>query len=46
MRQYLKSQMLHLVRKRVREQHVRNQGSEAHLDRLLRYADPGQSRTC
>ena len=24
----------------MREQHLRNQGSEAHLDRLLRYADP------
>src|SRR5262245_2502810 len=39
-RQYLKSQLLHMVRHRVREQHLRNQGSESHLDRLLRYADP------
>jgi len=39
-RQSLKAQMLHLVRARVREQHTRNHGSEAHLDRLLRYADP------
>ena len=39
-RQHLKAQMLHLVRFRVREQHLRNQGSEAHLDRLLRLADP------
>jgi|APFre7841882724_1041349.scaffolds.fasta_scaffold00249_3 starch phosphorylase len=38
--QYLKSRMLHLVRYRVREQHFRNQGSEAHLDRLLKLADP------
>jgi starch phosphorylase len=39
-RQSLKAQMLHLVRARVREQHTRNHGSEAHLDRLLRFADP------
>jgi starch phosphorylase len=39
-RQHLKAQMLHLVRWRIREQHFRNQGSEAHLDRLLRLADP------
>ena len=39
-RQSLKAQLLHLVRNRVRQQHLRNQGSEAHLDRLLRSADP------
>jgi glycogen phosphorylase len=39
-RQYLKAQMLHLVRHRIRQQHFRNQGSESHLDRLLRLADP------
>ncbi len=39
-RQSLKAQMLHLVRHRVREQHLRNQGSESHLDRVLKYADP------
>jgi starch phosphorylase len=39
-RQSIKSQMLHLVRHRVGEQHARNQGSQAHLDRLLKYADP------
>lgn len=39
-RQHLKAQMLHLVRHRVRIQHYRNQGSEAHLDRLLRFVDP------
>ena len=39
-RQHLKSRMLHLVRQRVRAQNVRNQGSEAHIDRLLKYADP------
>jgi starch phosphorylase len=40
MHQFLKSQMLHLVRYRISTQHARNQGSQAHLDRLLRYADP------
>lgn len=38
--QHLKSQMLHLVRYRLRQQHFRNQGSEAHLDRLFKFADP------
>jgi len=38
--QFLKTQMLRLVRHRVSEQHNRNRGSEAHLDRMLRYADP------
>jgi len=39
-RQSLKSQMLHLVRYRMAQQHFRNNGSEAHLDRLLKLADP------
>jgi glycogen phosphorylase len=39
-RQHLKSQLLHLVRYRLREQHERNQGSEAHLDRILRLCNP------
>lgn len=39
-RQQLKSMLLHLVRSRVREQHLRNQGSPTHLDRMLRLADP------
>lgn len=39
-RQSLKAQLLHLVRNRVRAQHLRNQGSETHLDRVLRFADP------
>jgi len=39
-RQSLKAQLLHLVHSRVRQQHLRNQGSEAHLDRVLRSADP------
>jgi starch phosphorylase len=36
-RQSLKAQLLHLVHSRVRQQHLRNQGSEAHLDRVLRW---------
>jgi starch phosphorylase len=39
-RQSLKSQMLHLVRHRISRQHFRNNGSEAHLDRLLKFTDP------
>jgi len=39
-RQSLKSQMLDLVRFRIARQHFRNRGSEAHLDRLLKFADP------
>ena len=39
-RQSLKAQMLHLVHHRVARQHFRNRGSEAHLDRLLKFADP------
>jgi len=31
--------MLHVVRYRVTQQHYRSHGSEAHLDRLLKYAD-------
>ncbi|HWI13776.1 MAG TPA: alpha-glucan family phosphorylase [Burkholderiales bacterium] len=38
--QSLKAQMLHLVRYRVAERHARNQGSQSHLDRMLRLADP------
>ena len=39
-RESLKSRMLQLIRHRIRQQHFRNQGSEAHLDRILKYADP------
>ena len=39
-RQSLKAQLLHLICNRVRSQQLRNQGSEAHLDRVLRFADP------
>lgn len=38
--QALKSQMLHQVRDRLTVQHFRNHGSEAHLDRLLKFTDP------
>ncbi|MBS4096094.1 MAG: alpha-glucan family phosphorylase [Sulfuricella sp.] len=38
-RQSLKSQMLQLVRYRLSQQHFRNHGSEAHLDRLLKHVD-------
>ncbi|MDH4189501.1 MAG: alpha-glucan family phosphorylase [Betaproteobacteria bacterium] len=40
LRQHLKSQLLHLVRYRVREQNARNRVSEAHVDRVLRHIDP------
>ncbi len=39
-RQSLKSQMLHLLRHRFARQHFRNGGSQAHLDRLLKFTDP------
>jgi starch phosphorylase len=39
-RQQLKAKMLRLVRERLRAQHERNQGSPAHLDRLLKLVDP------
>ena len=39
-RQSLKAQLLFMVRNRIRAQVLRNQGSEAHIDRLLRLADP------
>ena len=38
--QSLKAQMLFLVRFRMTQQHLRNHGSEAHLDRMLKFADP------
>jgi starch phosphorylase len=39
-RQTLKAQMLITVRERITAQHFRNHGSEAHLDRLLKYVNP------
>ncbi|HSD59971.1 MAG TPA: alpha-glucan family phosphorylase [Burkholderiales bacterium] len=38
-RQSLKSLMLQLLHQRLSDQHFRNHGSEAHLDRMLRFAD-------
>ncbi len=42
-RQSLKAQMLILARHRITTQHYRNNGSEAHLERVLRFADPGNT---
>jgi starch phosphorylase len=39
-RQSLKAKMLNMVRERITEQHFRNRGSEAHLDRLLKNVSP------
>ncbi len=39
-RESLKSRLLQLIRHRIGRQHFRNHGSEAHLDRILKYADP------
>jgi len=38
--QSIKAQLLHLVRFRISQQHARNNGSEAHLDRMLKLSDP------
>ncbi len=38
--QTLKVKMLNMVRSRISAQHFRNHGSEAHLDRLLKYVNP------
>ena len=40
MRQDIKARLFHMVRHRIALQHARNHGSESHLERLLRYADP------
>ena len=39
-RQSLKSKMFYRIRAQVTEQNARNRGSEAHLDRLLKFVDP------
>jgi glycogen phosphorylase len=39
-RQTLKSQMFYGIRSRLVEQNIRNHGSDAHLERLLKLADP------
>ena len=38
--QGLKAQLLHSVRYRATQQHLRNHGSEAHLERMLKFANP------
>ncbi|NWG87016.1 MAG: alpha-glucan family phosphorylase [Hydrogenophilaceae bacterium] len=38
--QGLKAQMLQTLRSRMTQQHLRNHGSEAHLDRMLKHANP------
>jgi len=38
--QTLKVKMLNMLRDRITAQHFRNHGSEAHLDRLLKYVNP------
>jgi starch phosphorylase len=37
--QALKTQMLHTLRHRITLQHLRNHGSDAHLERMLKYAN-------
>src|SRR3954462_6439905 len=44
-RQDIKARMLHMVRHRISRQHLRNHGSESHLERLLRYCDPAKPNT-
>jgi len=39
-RESIKSRMLMLIRHIIGQQHFRNHGSEAHLERVLKYADP------
>ena len=41
-RQDVKARMFHMVRHRVAQQHARNYGSESHLGRLLRFANPAK----
>ena len=41
-RQDIKARMLHLLRHRIARQHLRNHGSESHLERMLRYCDPAK----
>jgi starch phosphorylase len=41
-RQDIKARMLHMVRHRIAAQHRRNHGSESHIERLLRFADPSK----
>jgi starch phosphorylase len=41
-RQDIKARMFHMVRHRIATQHARNHGSESHLERLLRFANPAK----
>jgi starch phosphorylase len=41
-RQDAKARMLHMVRHRIAAMHTRNHGSESHLERLLRFANPAR----
>jgi starch phosphorylase len=41
-RQDIKARMLHMIRHRLAVQHTRNHGSESHLERMLRFADPSR----
>jgi len=41
-RQDIKARLLHMVRHRIQVQHARSHGSESHLERLLRFADPAR----
>ena len=39
-RQDIKARLFYMIRHRMARMHTRNYGSESHLDRLLKYADP------
>jgi starch phosphorylase len=39
-RQDIKARLFHMIRHRMAVQHTRNHGSESHLERMLKYADP------
>ena len=41
-RQDVKASLFHMLRYRVRQQYLRNHGSESHLERLLRFTDPAK----
>jgi starch phosphorylase len=41
-RQDIKARMLHMLRHRLSRQHLRNHGSESHLERMLRFCDPAK----
>src|SRR5436190_3915894 len=44
-RQDIKARMLHMLRHRISRQHLRNHGSESHLERMLRFCDPAKPNT-